>query len=99
MKVFGLKETQKGNAPVAVSVGVVSAEAVTINASRKGLILVNTSTAYISIAFGAAAVLYSGITLNPSGGSFCMDEYSFTTAQVRAIASAAASNLSVQEFT
>jgi hypothetical protein len=92
------KTSLTGSAPTAVSVGVTSAEAVAVNTSRKGLLLVNTSTAYISLAFGAAAVLYSGITLNPLGGSFWMDEYTFTTAQVRAIASGAASNLAVQEF-
>jgi hypothetical protein len=95
----GTKTALTASAPAAVSVGIASAEAVAINAARKGLLLVNTSANYISIAFGAAAVLYSGITLNPSGGSFWMDEYSFSTAQVRAIASGAASNLAVQEFT
>ena len=93
------KTALTASAPTAVSVGVTSAEAVAVNTSRKGLILVNTSTAYISLSFSAAAVLYSGITLNPLGGSFSMDEYSYTTAQVRAIASAAASNMAVQEFT
>lgn len=92
------KTALTASAPTAISVGVASAEAVAVNANRKGLLLVNTSVNYISLAFGAVAVLYSGITLNPQGGSFWMDEYSFTTAQVRAIASAAASNLSVQEF-
>jgi hypothetical protein len=92
------KDALTASAPAAVSVGLTSAEAVVANANRKGILLVNTSANYISIAFGAAAVLYSGITLNPSGGSFWMDEFSFTTAQVRAIASGAASNLSCQEF-
>lgn len=92
------KTSLTGSAPAAVSVGIASAEAVAANANRKGLLLVNTSANYISLAFGAAAVLYSGITLNPSGGAFWMDEYSFTTAQVRAIASGAASNMAVQEL-
>jgi len=86
------------SAPTAVSVGIVSAQAVAANANRKGLLLVNTSTNYISIGLGSAAVLYSGITLNPSGGTFWMDEYSFTTSAVNAIASGAASNLAVQEM-
>ena len=85
-------------APTAASVGVASAEAVAVNTSRTGLILVNTSSAWISLAFGAAAVLYSGITLAPLGGTFVMDNDTFTTAQIRAIASAAASNLAIQEF-
>jgi hypothetical protein len=85
-------------APVAVSVGIVSAQAVAANANRKGLLLVNTSANYISIGIGAAAVLYSGITLNPLGSSFWMDEYSLSTLVINAIASGAASNLGVQEF-
>lgn len=92
------KTALTGSAPTAVSVGVASAEAVAVNTSRKGLVLVNTSAATISLAFGVAAVLNSGITLFPNGGTYVMDEYTFTTAQVRAIASAAASNLAVQEF-
>lgn len=87
-----------GSAPTAVSVGVTSAEAVAANANRKGLILTNTSVNWISIAFGAAAVLYSGITLSPMGGQFEMDEYAYSQEQVRAIASGAASNLGIQEF-
>jgi len=83
--------------PTAVSVGDVSAEAVAQNANRKGLILTNTSQATISLGFGAAAVLLSGVILFP-GGIFRMDEFSFTTEAVNAIAGAAASNLAVQEF-
>jgi N-acetylmuramic acid 6-phosphate (MurNAc-6-P) etherase len=85
-------------APAAVSVGVASAQAVAALATRKGLILINTSANYISLGFGAAAVLYSGVTLNPAGGSFELDQYSFTTGAINAIASGAASNLGVQEF-
>jgi len=86
------------SAPTFASVGVASAQAVAINANRKGLLLVNTSANYISIGLGSPAVLYSGITLNPLGGSFWMDDYSFTTAAVNAIASGVASNLAVQEM-
>lgn len=85
------------SAPAAVSVGVASGVAVAANASRKGLILTNTSTATISLGFGAAAVLNSGVTLYPSG-VFCMGEYDFDTGDINAIASAAASNLAIQEF-
>jgi hypothetical protein len=92
------KSALTASAPTFASVGVTSAEAVPVNTNRKGLMLVNTSANYISIAFGAAAVLYSGITLNPGGGAWWMDEYCFNTAQIRAIASGAASNLAIQEF-
>ena len=85
-------------APTYATVGVTSASAVAANANRKGLLLVNTSANYISIGIGAAAVLYSGITLNPSGGAFWMDEYSFSTGAIYAIASGATSNLAIQEL-
>jgi hypothetical protein len=86
------------SAPTAVSVGVTSGTVLAANASRKGLYLVNTSANYISLGFGAAAVLYSGITLNPSGGSFWMSEYDFTTLIVYGISSGDSSNLSIQEY-
>ena len=85
------------SSPTAASVGVASAQALASNASRKGLILVNTSGNVISVAFGAAAVLYSGITLYP-GGAFNMAEYDFDLGAVNAIASGAASNLAIQEY-
>jgi hypothetical protein len=84
-------------APTATSVGITSASAVAANASRKGLVLTNTSGGTISLGFGSAAVLNSGITLS-SGGSFEMDEYTFYAGAVYAIASGAASNLAIQEY-
>lgn len=86
-----------GNAPAAVSVGVASTAVLGANAARKGLTLVNTSSNTISLAFGNAAVLNSGITLVPFG-TFTMDAYDYTTAAINAIASAASSNLAVQEW-
>lgn len=84
-------------APAAASVTGSSASAVAANANRKGLILTNTTTSQtISIAFGVAAVLNSGITL-ATGQSFIMDEFSFTTDQIFAIGSGSA-NLAIQEF-
>jgi hypothetical protein len=93
------KTSLTGSAPTAVSVGITSVSAVASNANRKGLILTNTSANTISLAIATAAVLSSGITLNVNGGVWVMDEYSFTTAEIRAIASGAASNLAIQEFT
>lgn len=83
--------------PTAASVGVASAQIVAFNANRKGLVLVNTSAAKISLGFGVAAVLNSGITLLP-GGVFVMDEFMFTVDSVTAIASVAASNVGIQEY-
>lgn len=83
--------------PTAATVGITSAQVVAANAARKGLVLTNTSGARISLGFGASAVLNSGITLYP-GGIFVMDTSLFDTAVVNAIASAAASNLAIQEY-
>lgn len=91
------KTALTASSPTAASVGVVSAQAVAAAATRKGLILVNTSTATISLGFGSAAVLYSGVTLKP-GYAYNMAECDFHVGAVNAIASAAASNLAIQEY-
>lgn len=83
--------------PTAISVGVASTSILAENLIRKGLRLVNTSNAIISLGIGAPAVLYSGITLYP-GGVWNMDEFDFTTKAINGIASIAASNIAVQEF-
>lgn len=95
--VVSTKTPLTANTPTFATVGVASAQAVAANALRKGLILTNNSTANISLAFGATAVSGRGVVLYP-GGVFFMDEYMFTTAAVNAIATAAASNLGVQEW-
>lgn len=88
-----------GSAPAAVSVGVASGVVLAANASRRGLVLTNTSTGIISLNIVAGtAVLKSGITLYP-GGVWVMDEYTFTTAAINGISSVAASNLAIQELT
>lgn len=92
------RQSLSASSPTATSVGITSASAVASNANRKGLTLVNTSIARISLGIGTAAVLNSGITIYP-GGSWEMDLFNFTTAAVNAIASVAASNLAIQEFT
>jgi hypothetical protein len=90
---------QLPSAPTQATVGAASGLALASNSSRTGLVLVNTSGNTISIAFGAnAAVLNSGITLNPNGGTFVMDAFTFTTQAVNAIAGAASSNLAIQEL-
>lgn len=87
-----------GSSPAVASVGVTSSSAVASNASRKGLVLTNLSGSNISFGIGSAAVLNQGITLNPNG-TWVMDQYTFSTAEIFAIASAASSTLSIQEFT
>lgn len=87
------------SSPTAATVGVTSAQALATNASRLGLVITNTSANTISLGLGAAAVLNSGITLMPNGGVWVMDEYTFGTFAINAIASAASSNLAIQELT
>lgn len=94
------KNVLTGSAPSAASVGVVSAAVVAANAARKGLVLTNTSLGTISLGLdGNAAVLNSGITLNARGGTWVMDEYTYTVGAITAIAAIAASNLAIQELT
>jgi hypothetical protein len=92
------KVSLSGNAPVAVAVGTSSGTVLASNVNRKGAVFTNTSTNTISFGLsGNAAVLNSGITLAPYG-SWIMDDFTFTTGAITAIAGAAASNLSVQEL-
>ena len=92
------KTALTANAPTTATVGVASAEALASNASRKGLIIVNTSANRVSFGIGATAVLDSGVTLTGQGTSWSMDEYDFATGAINAIASAASSVISIQEF-
>lgn len=97
--VVSTKTALTGSAPTAGSVGVASGALVAANASRKGLVLTNTSANTVSFGLdGNAAVLNSGITLRPQQ-SWTMTEYTFTTGAIAAIASGAASNVAIQELT
>jgi hypothetical protein len=91
-------DTLVASSPASASVGEASLSILAANSGRRGVTLVNTSANVISIAFGQDAVLYSGITLMASGGSFSSDSSSFSTAAIYAIASGAGSNLAIQEF-
>lgn len=86
------------SAPTTASVGITSAQIVASNSSRTGLIITNLSVNRVFIGLGATAVLNSGISLYP-GGTYQMSEFDFTTGAVNAVASAASSTVSIQEFT
>lgn len=90
---------QTPSAPAAASVGVASGAVLSANSARRHVVFVNTSAATISLGFGAAAVLNSGITLMANGGSYEMSaqQGNLYLGEIRAIASVAASNLSIQE--
>lgn len=85
-----------GNTPINVPIGTSSTLVIPANLLRTGLNLTNISFETISLAFGTAAVLFSGITLGP-GGTYWMDSFDFTTAAVNAIASDVNATLAVQE--
>ena len=87
-------------APSTVAVGVISVAIVAINPGRRGLVLINTSTAGQTISLhlnGGVAVVLSGIVLFP-GDVFEMDRYTFVTGAINGIASAAAGAMAIQEF-
>lgn len=86
------------SAPTFVTVGVASAQVVARDANRRGAVFINTSGNRISFGIGATAVLDRGITIYGNGGTWEMDEHTFTLEAINAIASAAGSNLTVQEF-
>jgi hypothetical protein len=89
--------TTSASAPTAATVGIGSAQVLASNVNRKGVIFVNTSSNTISFGIGASATLNSGITLVPNG-VWEMDQYTFSTSAITAIASQANSNLAIQEF-
>ena len=89
-----------GSAPVQASVGATSATIVNFNANRTGLVIVNLSTSTMYFAFGAnAAVVANGIALVPNGGTWTMDEYTFSKEAIQAIAHSANNIASIQELT
>lgn len=87
------------SAPASVSVGTSSTSLVAENFDRVGLTVINTSSGTIYLGLqGALATLNAGIALNPNGGTWVMDEYTFTKGQVTAVAHSAATNVAIQEF-
>lgn len=100
LKTSSTAMSSTGSAPATVTIGAASATVIASNANRKGLVITNTSALgvlYLNFAAGTA-VVGSGVTLY-AHDSFYMDAYSFTTAQINAIASLAGTTVSVQEFT
>ena len=85
-------------APTSIAVGISSTQLVAFNSIRAGLTVINSSTGTIYLGLGNIAVLNAGIALNPSGGTWVMDEYTYTNGQINAIAHAAATSVAVQEF-
>lgn len=92
--------TQTANAPATFSAGVASAQAVAANASRKGIIIVNVSSAKVCLGIASAAVIDSGICLQPDAALSLLNGgiEGVPTGAINAIAASAASSISIQEF-
>jgi len=86
-------------APAFATVGVASAEVLAENKQRRGVVFVNDSANQIYLGVGAAAVVGSGIRLNANGGAYEINGDNLTTQDIRAIATAASSNLTIMEAT
>jgi len=86
-----------GETPTNVSIALTSTLILAANSLRKGVNICNISFGTVSLAFGIAAVLYTGITLGP-GGTFWMDATDFTTAAIYAISTQSNTTMAVQEF-
>lgn len=96
--VVSTKTALTGSAPTAATVTGSSANIIASNTNRKGLLLTNLSSDFVSLSFGASnAVLNEGITLAPYG-SYSMDEYTYSTQAINAISSGTSSAISIQEF-
>lgn len=88
--------------PAAVVVTASSALLLAANTLRKGLTLTNLgASGNVSLGIGTtnAAVLNSGITLANNGGAFSMNEFTFTTGAINAIAAASGARVAIQEWT
>lgn len=87
------------SAGATVSIGTSSATLIASNANRKGLVVTNThasNTLTIDLS-GGTAVALRGIVLYPHD-SFVMDQFTFTTSAITAIASAASTTVALQEL-
>lgn len=91
--------TVSAAAPVQIDVDTASATVLAENYSRYGLLLTNLSSGTMYLAFGTnAAVVGSGVPILPDGGTFSMDDYTFTKEAIQAIAHSDNSLLAIQEF-
>lgn len=100
---YGVKKkdkniTETANAATNVSVGVASTAIVAANTSRKGLVIQNSGSFDIFLGINTAAVLDKGIFLIKNGGTWVMDEFTFTTESVEGIVASNTTNITVQEF-
>lgn len=85
-------------APTAATVGVASGLVLSPGTYRE-ITFVITTAANVSLGFDSTAVLNSGVTMIGRGASYTLEGPITLATGVNAIASAAATNLSIQAFT
>ncbi|MFA5772975.1 MAG: hypothetical protein WC974_09620 [Thermoplasmata archaeon] len=96
-QIVSSKVALTASVPASGSVGTSSAELVATNSNRKSLIIKNISINTISLGLGQTAILNAGLTLAPYE-VWTMNEYTFVTGAINAIASDVTSAVSIQEF-
>ena len=86
-------------APATATVSTASVVVLAANANRKYAAIVNDGGQPIYLAFGAPAVVGSGIRLNGNGGTYEITNANLTTQDIRAIRSSGSAPVTVQEGT
>lgn len=84
-------------APAQTIVDTISAQAIAANTSRKSLIISNLSDFKVSLGLGATAIKDKGIVLYP-GEKWNMNNHSYCTVAIYAIAESTNCVISIQEF-
>lgn len=87
-----------GQAPANALATTTSAVVLAANPNRRGLVISNASTGTVWIGINNTATLNAGIMLAASVGTWSMDDYTYTNQAITAIAHAAGSIISIQEF-
>lgn len=94
-----VKGTINASPPANALIGATDTVLVAENLNRQGLIITNVSGSTIYLALmGMRSTLHAGITLNPNGGTWVMDEYNFNNSAINAIAHSAGNIVAIQEF-
>lgn len=96
----------ESSSPTGLTAAAPTTAAVTVDAqilaaasTRAGLVIVNIGAKNVYLGLGATAVVNSGITLMAGGGTWVMDDRTFFTGAIRAIADTGGTTLSLQQFT
>lgn len=90
--------TITGSVPAAAGVGIVSEIIVPANVDRNGLMITNISDGTIYLGIDTTATLKAGIVLIPGGGSWSMDDFSYSKGAITAIGHSATLIVAFQEF-